>query len=179
MKSFTMREAIAATPHLEEEIAYEWALYVEAHYNADRDDFELTAREIAAVALPTYLMTVELLWELLGDRKVVCTAPSFALFKPQDKMFDDVCAILEAAGGPILFAQLLASLRRSFVPRKRINIPNGGRWKGLNEQRLQAWLADVGFVFRSREHGAGFSLYIYTEPFETIVDGRGITRKVF
>lgn len=87
-----------------------------------------------------------------------------------EKLIQDCIEVVSSRTSPILFSDLLDTLRH--------DLP-GRRWKGLNEHTLRQDLEDFGFFFRSRTHGAGVATYISTKDFSEVIDRWGKKVQVF
>ena len=90
-----------------------------------------------------------------------------------EQLIQDVLFLIGKCKRPVLFNDLVGSLRRSFRNDLSYSLPNGRRWKNINEQALKTELRDWGFHFGGYRHGSGLAVYVYTEPFNEIVNGRG------
>lgn len=102
------------------------------------------------------------------------TYPTFV--RPEDiqlEMLEDIRSMLAK---PELLADVVAGLRRSM--RATLEPTSKHRWRNIREVGLRRALARLGFVFRSRPHASGNAVYIWTGPFEQVVDFHGRVHNV-
>ena len=79
---------------------------------------------------------------------------------------------------PRLLNEIVASLRGPSFRMNTYPVESCRRWRGVRAEEVEQIMRDAGFHFRSREHGAGVAVYVSTQSFDTVIDGRGIERAV-